>query len=262
VAHDVRGRLRARDVAIFDDAASLAEEAARRVVIAVRNAVARRGVCRLALSGGSTPRRLYARLAEKPHRERIDWSKLQLFWGDERCVPPDHPDSNYRMVRDALLSNVPLPENAVHRIPVELGPDRTAARYEEVIRTGSAEAVPRFDVVLLGMGADGHTASLFPDTPALRAERRLVVPTIAPTSPHDRVSITLRLINAARLVVFLVVGQDKARALASVLSDEGRASGGSLPASLVRPRKGRLLWLVDRAAAAYIKEENRETGKE
>ncbi len=252
----------ARKVVIFDDAASLEEEAAQQVVRAVRNAVARRGECRLALSGGSTPRGLYARLAEEPHRERIDWSKLHLFWGDERCVPPDHPESNYRMVHEALLARVPIPDGSVHRIPVELGPNRAAARYEEAIRAGSAEAVPRFDVVLLGMGVDGHTASLFPDAPALGGERRLVVPTVAPTPPHDRVSITLRVINAARLVVFLVVGPDKARTLARVLAVEGRASDGSLPASLVRPRAGRLLWLVDKAAAAHLEMENREIGQE
>lgn len=252
----------ARKVVIFDDAASLEEAAAQQVVRAVRNAVARRGECRLALSGGSTPRGLYARLAEEPHRERIDWSKLHLFWGDERCVPPDHPESNYRMVHEALLARVPLPDGSVHRIPGELGPDRAAARYEEAIRAGSAEAVPRFDVVLLGMGVDGHTASLFPDAPALGEERRLVVPTVAPTPPHDRVSLTLRVINAARLVAFLVVGQDKARTLARVLADEGRTSDGSLPASLVRPRRGRLLWLVDRSAAVHIAKEERGTGKE
>ncbi|MDA2915877.1 6-phosphogluconolactonase [Nitrospinae bacterium AH_259_B05_G02_I21] len=254
--------MRTRKVVIFDDAASLEEEAAQQVVRAVRNAVARRGECRLALSGGSTPRGLYTRLAEEPHRERVDWSKLHLFWGDERCVPPDHPESNYRMVHEALLARVPLLDGSVHRIPVELGPDRAAARYEEAIRAGSGEAVPRFDVVLLGMGADGHTASLFPDTPALSEERRLVVPTVAPTPPHDRVSITLRVINAARLVAFLVVGPDKARTLARVLADEGRTSDGSLPASLVRPRTGRLLWLLDKAAAAHLAMEDREIGQE
>jgi len=244
--------MRARDVLIFDDPSSLEEAAARRVVRAARNAVARRGECRLALSGGSTPQGLYARLAEEPHRERIDWSKLQLFWGDERCVPPDHPDSNYRMVHEAILAKVSLAEGAVHRIPVELGADRAAALYEEVIRTGSTEEVPRFDVVLLGMGADGHTASLFPDTPALSEERRLVVPTAASSPPRERVTLTLRVINAARLVAFLVVGPDKARTLARVLADGGGESGASLPASLVRPRKGRLIWLIDRAAAARI----------
>ena len=238
-----------RQIFVFDDASSLEEAVAREVVRTARNAVSRRGVCHVALAGGSTPRGVYARLSEEPHRGRIDWSKVHLFWGDERCVPPDDPKSNYRMAHEALLSKVPLHESSVHRIPIELGPERAAAAYEEEIRAVGGGAVPRFDLILLGMGADGHTASLFPNTPALRQEPRLVAPTVAPSPPRQRVTLTLRAINAARKVLFLVAGGEKARTLARALEEGGQTSEGSLPASLVRPPKGRLLWMVDRAAA-------------
>ncbi len=241
-----------RQIFVFDDISSLEEAAAREIVRTVRNAVSRRGVCHVALAGGATPRGVYARLSEEPHRGRIDWSKTRLFWGDERCVPPDEAESNYRIAHEALLSKVPLNEGSVHRIPVELGPERAAAAYEEKIRAVVGGAAPRFDLILLGMGADGHTASLFPNTPALRQEPRLVAPTVAPKPPRRRVTLTLRAINAARKVLFLVAGGEKARTLARVLEDGGEASEGSLPASLVRPPKGRLLWMVDRSAAARL----------
>ena len=154
------------------------------------------------------------------------------------------------MAHEALLSKVPLNESSVHRISVELGPERAAAAYEEEIRAVVGGTVPRFDLILLGMGADGHTASLFPNTPTLREEPRLVAPTVAPSPPRRRVTLTLRAINAARKVLFLVAGGEKARTLARALEEGGQTSEGSLPASLVRPPKGRLLWMVDRAAAA------------
>ncbi len=242
-----------RQIFVFDDISSLEEAAAREIVRTARNAVSRRGVCHVALAGGSTPRGVYARLSEEPHRGRIDWSKVHLFWGDERCVPPDDPKSNYRMAHEALLSRTPLHESSVHRIHVELGPERAAAAYEEEIRAVVGGATPRFDLILLGMGADGHTASLFPNTPALRQVRqdpRLVAPTVAPSPPRRRVTLTLRAINAARKVMFLVAGGEKARTLARVFEEGGRTSEGSLPAALVRPPNGRLLWMVDRSAAA------------
>ncbi len=163
-----------RRVLVFDDAAALAEAAAREVVRTTRNAVARRGVSTLVLAGGGTPRRLYQHLAEQPFCGEIDWPRVKLYWGDERCVPPDHPESNFRMAEEALISRI-SGGGTIHRILGELEPARAADLYEKEIRRVSGNGLPRFDLILLGMGRDGHTASLFPDTPNLLAERRLAV---------------------------------------------------------------------------------------
>lgn len=252
-----RDRVGRRELLVFDNRAALSEAAAREVARSMRNALARRGLSTLVLAGGGTPRRLYERLAQEPYRQRIDWPKVALFWGDERCVPPAHPTSNYRMAADTLLSGIPE-VGSVHRILGELDPGRAAALYEKEIRKLGGETVPRFDLVLLGMGADGHTASLFPDTPELLEERRAVVATTAPEPPRERVTITLPVINAARKVMFLVTDGEKAATLARVMAGPARVIKGDsaaapLPAALVRPRRGRLLWLLDRAAAAELK---------
>ena len=247
-----------RRVIVFDDAAALAEAAAREVARTICNAVARRGVSTLVVAGGRTPRQLYERLAGEPYRETIDWPRVELFWGDERCVAPDHPKSNYRLAEVALLSKIPRGGNA-HRIFGEIDPARAATLYEQEIRDASDGGLPRFDLILLGMGADGHTASLFPDTPALLDERRLVVATTSPQPPHHRVTVTLRVINAARKVMFLVTGGEKAATLVKVVRDGSGASAAALPAALVCPRGGRLIWLVDRAAAEGL-DQVRPTG--
>ncbi len=202
----------------------------------------------MVLAGGGTPRRLYQHLAEQPFCGEIDWPRVKLYWGDERCVPPDHAASNFRMAEEALISRI-SGGGTIHRILGELEPARAAAFYEKEIRRVSGNGLPRFDLILLGMGRDGHTASLFPDTPNLSEERRLAVATTSPQPPHNRVTITLRVINAARKVMFLVTGGEKASILALVMADDSGAIATSLPAALVRPRQGRLLWLVDRAAA-------------
>ncbi len=233
----------------FVDETALAEGAAEEVVRGVRNASLRRGRCSLVLAGGSTPRGLYELLSRERYRSRLDWSRVEVYWSDERCVPHDDPQSNFRMAQRALLSRVGVRDEAVHRIPVECGAEGAAARYEEEIKRGTAEVLPRFDLVLLGMGSDGHTASLFPNTPRLLEERRLVVPTESSTPPQHRVSLTLRTLNAARRILFLVAGAEKARILARVIGS-GTVADPPLPAALVRPRHGSLLWLVDRTAAA------------
>ncbi len=240
-----------RLVIVFEDAAALAEAAAREVARTMCNAVARRGVSTLVVAGGRTPRQLYERLAGEPYRGMIDWPRVELFWGDERCVAPDHPKSNYRLAEVALLSKIPRGGNA-HRIFGEIDPARAAALYEQEIREVTGEELPRFDLILLGMGADGHTASLFADTPAFLEEQRLVVATTSPQLPRHRVTITLRVINAARKVMFLVTGGEKASTLARVIRDRSVAASAAVPAALVRPRGGRLIWLVDRAAAAGL----------
>jgi 6-phosphogluconolactonase len=231
--------------------AALAEAAADRIVASARNAIRRRGRCVLALSGGSTPRLVYPLLASPPRVGAVDWSRVVFFWGDERAVPPDHPDSNYGLARRLLLDLLPgVRPDAVHRMPAD-APDRDAAagRHEAElgratgVRPGTSER-PRFDLIWLGMGPDGHTASLFPGASALDERRRWIVPATAPrtVAVHERMSFTLPVINAARQVLFVVAGADKAAAVRAV-----RAGSRELPAARVRARS--TLWLLDAAAA-------------
>jgi 6-phosphogluconolactonase len=231
--------------------AALAEAAADRIVASARNAIRRRGRFVLALSGGSTPRLVYPLLASPPRVGAVDWSRVVFFWGDERAVPPDHPDSNYGLARRLLLDLLPgVRPDAVHRMPAD-APDRDAAagRHEAElgratgVRPGTSER-PRFDLIWLGMGPDGHTASLFPGASALDERRRWIVPATAPrtVAVHERMSFTLPVINAARQVLFVVAGADKAAAVRAV-----RAGSRELPAARVRARS--TLWLLDSAAA-------------
>ncbi len=206
----------------------------------------------LGLSGGSTPHRLYARLASPPFRSRIEWARVHVFWGDERCLSPDHPDSNYRVAHESLLSKVSIPPQQIHRMRGE-DPDldRAAEVYEHELRRVfdlTPNERPRFDLILLGLGTDGHTASLFPGSPALDETTRLTVAVHAAPPPAPRLTLTLPVLNAAARVIFLVSGEEKAEVLRRVL--QGGASPDR-PASLIRPADGPL-WLVDRAAAAAL----------
>ena len=218
-------------------------------------AIAARGAFRVALSGGTTPIGMYSRLADDPVlRSQVHWEKVHFFWGDERQVPPDHQDSNYRMVREAMLDRLPIDPHHVHRIKAE-DPDasRAAAAYEETLRTIfvlKPSQVPEFDLIHLGMGPDGHTASLFPATEALHETRRLVVSNRVPKLNTDRITLTVPVLNAAMSVLFVVHGDDKAPVLKEVL--EGPYDPDRLPAQLVRPTRGRLLWLVDASAARLL----------
>ncbi|MFQ5802337.1 MAG: 6-phosphogluconolactonase [Candidatus Methylomirabilales bacterium] len=208
----------------------------------------------VALSGGSTPKALYALLASDQYRQQVPWSKVHVFWGDERCVPPDHPDSNYRMTRQSLLDKVPIPEENIHRMPVERGDHcRAAAEYEETLRSFfqiAAGEQPHFDLILLGMGADGHTSSLFPWTAALAETERLITSNYVEKLGTYRLTLTAPVINRAANVVFLVSGETKASVLREVL--EGAYEPQRLPSQLIRPVKGRLLFIVDRAAAGKL----------
>jgi len=208
----------------------------------------------VALAGGATPKLLYTLLATEPHRRHLPWPRTHVFWGDERCVPPDHPESNYRMAHEALLRHLPIPPEQIHRMRGEdPDPERAAAEYEERLRTafhGQAGALPRLDLVLLGMGADGHTASLFPHTEAVREQQRWVVRNHVPKLQADRLTLTAPVINWGATILFLVAGNDKAAALQEVL--EGPADPERLPAQLIRPTAGRLVWLVDLAAASRL----------
>jgi 6-phosphogluconolactonase len=233
-------------------AEEVARAAAEEVAAAAAHAVAARGRFTLALSGGSTPHRLYALLADPqaPYRARLPWALTHVFFGDERPVGPEHPYSNYRMAREALLAHVPL--GSVHRIR---GEDPAAARsYEEELRAffglAPGDPPPRLDLVLLGLGPDGHTASLFPGSEALGELTRWVISPVVAQLGTRRTTLTLPVLDRARAILFLVSGAEKATALARVLSPA--AGEEPLPAARVRPDGGRLIWLVDQAAASDL----------
>lgn len=226
-------------------------EAAECFARVAADAVERRGRFTVALAGGRTPRLLYERLAEleSEGKSGFDWRKAHVFFSDERQVTPDHPDSNCRMASETLLSKVPVPADQIHRVRGENpDADRAAEEYEEILATtfriGRGEW-PRFDLILLGMGSDGHTASLFPGTTALEVDDRTAVAVRRPAA-HDRVTLTLPVLNAASGVIVMAFGPEKAAAVGRV------AAGEPLPAGLVRPKSGDLLWLVDRDAAVRL----------
>jgi 6-phosphogluconolactonase len=208
----------------------------------------------VALSGGSTPKSLYALLASEAFREQLPWGKVHFFWGDERPVPPEHPDSNYRMAHDSLLSKVPVPPENVHRIRAEIADARKAAdAYEQTLREFfqlRGLQTPCFDLVLLGMGSDGHTASIFPGSAAVHEQERLAVAPWVEKLQAYRITLTAPVFNNAACVIFLVSGREKAEALRAVL--EGDYQPERFPAQLIRPTHGTLLWLVDRAAASLL----------
>lgn len=235
------------------DAADLAGKAAGEFVNLAKSSLEASGRFVVALSGGETPKSLYASLASGEFRSEISWSRLHFFWGDERPVPPDDPDSNYRMAFEALLSKAPVPEKNIHRVPAEQAPDVAAAGYEKEIRDffGLPDpAWPRFDLVLLGVGDDGHTASLFPDSDALRETRRLVVAPYVEKLGSHRITLTLPVLNGAANIFFLVAGKGKAAIVRDVL----RPKPGSkqLPAERIDPQDGKVVWFLDQAAAALL----------
>lgn len=237
------------------DASALAASAAEHFVQVASQAVAQRGRARIAISGGSTPRATFQLLADpsRPFVARMPWGKLDLYWVDERCVPPDHPDSNYRMTREALLDHVLLPPGQVHRIEGELDPEAAAARYESLLRDSfrleGAES-PRFDLIALGMGPDGHTASLFPHTEAINEMGRLVTANHVVNKDAWRVTLTWPVINHASSVFFLIAGADKARILRDVLT--GPRDPERLPSQLIWPSGGILTLILDQAAAMLL----------
>lgn len=239
------------DLQVFDDTEKLAQAAADHFVAASEDAIETRGRFIVALSGGATPQETYRRLAEPGLATQVSWRNVHLFWGDERCVPPDHPESNYRMARKSLIQKVPIPQTNVHRIQGELDPDLAAEAYEDELRSifGSVER-PRFDLILLGLGNDGHTASLFPGSAALHEMKNWVVAVFIDTLQSWRVTLTPPILNSARQLSFLVAGKSKAERLQEVLKSEPGPE--TLPAQLIQPRNGQVTWLIDAAAAANL----------
>lgn len=240
-------------VRLCRDAAALSQAAAVYFAEAATQAVSMRSRFAVALSGGSTPKSLYSLLAGDEFRGRIPWAQTHFFWGDERCVPPDDPQSNYRMTREALLSRVPVPAANIHRMRGEdPDPQQAARRYEDELRAFFGQEPPRFDLVLLGLGEEGHTASLFPGSPALEERERLVAAPYVEKLRAYRLTLTLPALNAAERVGFLVSGEKKRAILAQVLY--GIATP-PVPAQRVRPRQGTLLWFIDAQAGADLPRE-------
>ena len=246
---------RAANVIVLPDSGALARRGAELFAAAAKETVAQAGRFAVALSGGRTPASLYQVLASDSRlRAEVPWPHCFVFFGDERHVAPDHPDSNYRMAHESLLSRVPIDAAHVFRIKGELeDPDRAALEYEETIR-GFFQilpgALPRFDLVMLGLGSDGHVASLFPGTHGLDEPERLAVANRIDRLDTDRITLTLPVLNEAARVMVLVQGSEKAQTLAAVL--HGVAGQPALPAQLIQPRNGSLIWLVDKSAAALL----------
>lgn len=246
------------NIVAFSDAAELVRGAADYVAGLAAEAIARDGRFTLALSGGSTPRPIYSRLASAAYAQRIDWSKVHIFFGDERCVPPDDAQSNYRMAREALLDHVPLAPANVHRIRGEDDPELAAAEYARELQAvfgGNAERggpPPRgFDLILLGMGDNGHTASLFPGLAGVTETVRWMMAQYVEVAHMWRVTMTPVVINAARNVAFLVSGADKAEMMARIV--EGPDQPIVLPCQAIKPAAGELRWLCDKGAAAKLR---------
>jgi 6-phosphogluconolactonase len=236
---------------LCESASELGRKAAAFFADAAKAAVGRAGTFFVALSGGATPELMYRELAGAEYRNRVPWAQGEYFWSDERCVPPEHPDSNYGLAERALLLKVPIPRERLHRMRGELEPERAAAEYERELRRVfrlPEPVLPRFDLLLLGLGEDGHTASLFPGSPALDETARLAAANYVKKLNAQRLTLTYPAINAACSVVFLVSGEKKAPALRQVM----HGGGAPVPAARVQPSNGKLIWFVDKAAAAQL----------
>ena len=239
-------------IIICKEPEDLSVRGAERIAVLAKEAVRVNGRFTLSLAGGSTPEALYRLLSSEEYSRKIPWDKVHLFWGDERCVPSDHSDSNYRMVRETLLSVIDIPPENVHRIKGELG-EAGAADYEKILRMSfnmDAPAFPCFDLILLGMGADGHTASLFPGTSVLSEEKIWVRNVYVENLKSMRITLTPPVINSAAEILILVSGEGKAPALKEVL--EGPFDPGRYPAQLLSRAKGNVTWLVDEAAGRLL----------
>jgi 6-phosphogluconolactonase len=237
---------------VFSDLEDLSHMAASFLTCIARTSIATQGRFTVALSGGSTPQRLYYLLGTE-YRDRVQWDRVEVFWVDERCVPTGHEESNYEGIYDLLLSKVNVREEGIHRIRGEMEPSQGALRYENEIRgIFGAPGLPAFDLIILGVGQDGHTASLFPGSKSLKETERLAV-TVLPEGPKtiERITLTLPVLNNAAHVLFLASGPSKAAVLGDILEDEDKRD--KYPAGLVNPVHGDLTWLIDREAAGRLR---------
>jgi len=238
-------------IEVLQDLEALSFRAASIFVSTSRNSIATKKQFAVAISGGSTPRRLYALLGSEAYRHQVDWQHVHFFWADERCVPKDHEASNFRTAFDTFLSKIALPDKNIHRIKGEEAPDKAARDYEEEIRRFFGESErPGFDLVILGVGEDGHTASLFPGSKSLEETVRFAIPVYLGGPQKNRVTLTLPVLNNADQILFLVAGPSKASVLSEILGDGERKE--DLPAGLIRPAHGKITWLIDQEAAGKL----------
>ncbi len=238
---------------IYQDLEEVSRNAAQILAEAAKSAVYERGRFSLVLSGGNTPRRLYELLAEPPYRDQMPWNKTHVFWGDERCVPAGDERNNAHMARQTFLDDVPIPNEQIHPIVSTLPPIKAAEKYQDTLQEFFRGHSPTFDFILLGLGENGHTASLFPETPVLDEKHFWVCEVYVPNLHMWRVTLTAPILNRARRIVFLVSGSSKAWVLNQVLN--GPRSPEQLPAQLIQPQGGELLWLADQAASSLIQKD-------
>jgi len=249
------------EIIIEASAADMARKGADIWCQNAQESIGLRGKFALAISGGSTPRHLHRLLAEEPHLSRLPWDKIHIFWVDERCLPMTHPDSNFGTAKKDFLDRVPVVPEQVHPMPGWGPPEQGAVRYEKELKTffqRNEDPMPCFDLIFLGIGRDGHTASLFPGAPSLEEKEKWVVWVKGGNPCVDRLTMTFPVLNLARRTVFLASGKDKAEVLKTVLEN----TKAPLPAQKVRPSKGTLTWLVDREAALLLRPVNRRLSKE
>ncbi len=239
---------------ILEDAQAIADKVAGQVSLLAQESIRQKERFDLVLSGGSTPRLLYERLCSHPYVDALPWNKIFFYFGDERCVPPDHPDSNYCMAHESLFAKINIPSINIFRMPGEMSPNEGAQQYERILRNRfPGQSYPKFDLILLGLGDDGHTASLFPDAAILKEEKAWVSATPHTTPPPplvSRLSLTLPAINAAEQVFFLVSGQAKQIIVSKALFAGAKSS--LLPAQMINPQSRKLTWFLDRSAAGSI----------
>ncbi|MBI4964413.1 MAG: 6-phosphogluconolactonase [Desulfomonile tiedjei] len=237
-------------IRVFSDTEELSKAAADLFVQSSRDAVAAKGRFSVALSGGGSPRETHRMLAQSPHREKVPWEKVHVFWGDERCVAPGDPRHNATTAFEDMLNHVPVKTNHIHAISCNESPGTAAEAYDSLLRDFFKDTPTSFDLIFLGLGQDGHTASLFPHNPVLDEKERWAKEVFVPEQRMYRVTLTAAVINRADYVVFLVYGDGKSQVLRDVL--EGPHAPQLLPAQLIRPAKGKLLWLVDESAASKL----------
>jgi 6-phosphogluconolactonase len=244
------------DIRVFTSVDEFEQKSAEEIAHVMQDAVRERGACYLVLSGGETPKGVYRRFGTDPLRQLVDWSRVRIFFSDERCVAPDDPQSNFDMVERELLSRVNLVAENIHRMRVELGPEKAAADYEEVLRNFLDHDTRRFDVIMLGIGEDGHTASLFPSTEALGDKNRWARAVYVPRLNSWRVTLTFPAINAGKSVFVLATGKSKALIVERALA--AKTPTKEIPITLVRPSQGSLRWMLDRQAAAGLNSLNHQ----
>jgi len=245
-----------KNIHVYPDKKALITATAEKIIYSIEQSVKDNGLCNIALTGGNTPRDLYSMLATDTYKKRVDWNCVHLFWGDERTVPPENPDSNFGMARQTLLKHIKLPQDNIHRIKGEITPEDAAKEYSSLIHGHFKEAPPRFDLILLGLGEDGHIASLFPGTAAIEENIKTVVAVFVPKLDTWRISLTLPVINTAKEIMFLVSGSSKSKIMQQIMNIEEPAK--DVPATLVNPKDGTVHWLLDSEAVALINKNAKE----